>query len=85
LIENPEVQAELELTNRRVDPIEEAFDLVVRVGVIEDSTMVARTIYDVPFGLFASTATAQFCHRRMKGRGNERYYFSTLAWKKAFR
>ena len=55
LIENPEVQAELELTNRRVDPIEEAFDLVVRVGVIEDSTMVAKTIYDVPFGLFAST------------------------------
>ena len=55
LIENPEVQAELELTNRRVDPIEESFDLVVRVGVIEDSTMVAKTIYDVPFGLFAST------------------------------
>jgi LysR family transcriptional regulator, regulator for bpeEF and oprC len=55
LIENPEVQVELELTNRRVDPIEEAFDLVVRVGVIEDSMMVAKTIYDVPFGLFAST------------------------------
>jgi LysR family transcriptional regulator, regulator for bpeEF and oprC len=55
LIDNPEVQVELELTNRRVDPIEEAFDLVVRVGVIEDSTMVAKTIYNVPFGLFAST------------------------------
>ena len=42
LIEHPEVQTELEVTNRRVDPIEEAFDLVVRVGAIEDSTMVAK-------------------------------------------
>jgi LysR family transcriptional regulator, regulator for bpeEF and oprC len=54
LMEHPEVQTELEVTNRRVDPIEEAFDLVVRVGAIEDSTMVAKTIGDVPFGLFAS-------------------------------
>jgi LysR family transcriptional regulator, regulator for bpeEF and oprC len=54
LVEHPEVQIELEVTNRRVDPIEEAFDLVVRVGAIEDSTMVAKTIGDVPFGLFAS-------------------------------
>lgn len=36
LIEYPEVQTELELTNRRVDPIEEAFDFVVRVGMVED-------------------------------------------------
>jgi LysR family transcriptional regulator, regulator for bpeEF and oprC len=54
LIQHPEVQTELEVTNRRVDPIEEAFDLVVRVGALEDSAMVAKNIGDVPFGLFAS-------------------------------
>lgn len=54
LIQHPEVQTEIEVTNRRVDPVEEAFDLVVRVGVLEDSTMVAKSLGDVPFGLFAS-------------------------------
>jgi LysR family transcriptional regulator for bpeEF and oprC len=54
LTQHPEVQAEVELTNRRVDPVEEAFDLVVRVGALEDSTMIAKNIGEVPFGLFAS-------------------------------
>jgi LysR family transcriptional regulator for bpeEF and oprC len=56
LKQHPEVQTELELTNRRVDPVEENFDLVVRVGALEDSTMVAKNIVKVPFGLFASPA-----------------------------
>ena len=54
LTQHPEVQTEVELTNRRVDPVEEAFDLVVRVGAIEDTTMIAKNIGEVPFGLFAS-------------------------------
>ena len=54
LTQHPDVQTEVELTNRRVDPVEEAFDLVVRVGAIEDTTMIAKNIGEVPFGLFAS-------------------------------
>jgi LysR family transcriptional regulator for bpeEF and oprC len=54
LAQNPDVQTEVELTNRRVDPVEEAFDLVVRVGAIEDTTMIAKTVGEVLFGLFAS-------------------------------
>ena len=54
LRQHPEVKAELELTNRRVDPVEENFDMVVRVGAPEDSTMIAKDVGEVSFGLFAS-------------------------------
>lgn len=50
----PEIEIELELTNRRVDVIAEGFDLVVRVGVLEDSTLISRRLGTGYAGLFAS-------------------------------
>jgi LysR family transcriptional regulator AphB len=38
----PEVSLQLVLTNRRVDLIEEGFDLVLRLGQLEESALVAR-------------------------------------------
>ena len=41
---HPELQIELSSTDRRVDPLSEGFDLVVRVGELSDSSLVARRI-----------------------------------------
>ncbi len=52
----PEVQLSLELENRRVDVIGEEFDVAIRVGRLEDSSLTARKLGHVVFGLFASPA-----------------------------
>ena len=54
LFMQPEIQIDLELTNRRVDPIEENFDFVVRTGKLEDSILIVRKLGEVAYGLFAS-------------------------------
>jgi DNA-binding transcriptional LysR family regulator len=50
----PEVDLHLQLTDRRLNPIEDGFDVVVRVGRLEDSSAVARKIVDVNAVLVAS-------------------------------
>lgn len=50
----PEVQIELTLTNRRVDLIEEDFDLVLRVGKLADSNLVAKKLCVRELHLYAS-------------------------------
>lgn len=51
----PEIQFDLDLTSRRVDLIGERFDLAIRLGALEnDSTLVARKIDELGFGLYAS-------------------------------
>lgn len=42
----PDVQLQLALTNRRVDLIEEGFDVVLRIGTLEESNLVARYLGD---------------------------------------
>ncbi|TQV88508.1 LysR family transcriptional regulator [Aliikangiella coralliicola] len=50
----PQVTLNLQLTNRRVDVIEEGFDLVLRVGDLKDSNLVARRLCQSELMLFAS-------------------------------
>ncbi|CAH1081863.1 LysR family transcriptional regulator [Candidatus Nitrotoga sp. 1052] len=51
----PEIQLDLDLSSRRVDLIGERFDLAIRMGALEnDSTLVARKIDELRFGLYAS-------------------------------
>ena len=51
----PEIQLDLDLTSRRVDLIGERFDLAIRMGALDnDSTLVARKINELGFGLYAS-------------------------------
>jgi DNA-binding transcriptional LysR family regulator len=47
LNEHPEVRVELSLNDRNVDLIEEGFDLAVRIGLLADSSLVARQVGSV--------------------------------------
>ena len=51
---NPELQIEMSLDNRPVDMLAEGFDIVIRGGVIEESSLVARRIARLPLVLVAS-------------------------------
>ena len=42
--EYPEITAEVELTSRKVDPVEEGVDIVMLVGQPQDSTLIARRL-----------------------------------------
>lgn len=44
LMDYPEVTAEVELTNTKLDLIEQSFDLAIRIGHLDDSTMMARQL-----------------------------------------
>lgn len=54
LIRNPGVNVDLEMTGRVVDIVHEGFDLAVRVGPLADSTLAARKLGDLQYGLFAA-------------------------------
>ncbi|CAA0092386.1 HTH-type transcriptional regulator DmlR [BD1-7 clade bacterium] len=50
----PDVDLDIDLTNRRVDLIAEGFDLVVRVGQLNDSTLVSKRLGYARAGLYAA-------------------------------
>ena len=54
LQEHPQLELQLDLTVRRVDLLAESFDAALRLGRLDDSTLVARPIADFPAGLFVS-------------------------------
>lgn len=50
----PDIEVQLDLNNRRVDLITEGYDLVVRVGDLEDSSLMSRKIFNARGHLCAS-------------------------------
>lgn len=50
----PKVHVSVTLTNRRVDLVEEAVDLVLRVGRIEDSELIVKRLQPVPMVVVAA-------------------------------
>lgn len=52
----PKVEFDIELTGRKVDLIEEGFDVAIRAGYLDDSTLVATKLGDAIFWLCASPA-----------------------------
>ena len=54
LLRHSGVNVDLEMTGRVVDIVHEGFDLAVRVGPLADSTMAARKLGDLHYGLFAA-------------------------------
>lgn len=50
----PDIDVELDFSSPRVDLIAEAFDLVVRMGELEDSGLVARKLTDIKVQVLAS-------------------------------
>ncbi len=53
---HPAVHVDLEMTGRVVDIVHEGFDLAVRVGALADSSLNARKLGDLHYGLFAAPA-----------------------------
>jgi len=52
----PELTVQLNLINRRVDFIEEGFDVLIRIGQLDDSMLIAKKLGTVTRRLFASPA-----------------------------
>lgn len=50
----PEIELEVELTQRRVDLVAEGFDVALRAGKLEDSSLIARSLMDGSSHLYAS-------------------------------
>lgn len=51
---HPDIQLDVELSDRRVDLVEAGVDLAIRLGELEDSSLVARKICDVERVICAS-------------------------------
>lgn len=54
LVRYPQMQVEADFTGRVVDMVHEGFDLAIRVGPLADSTLAARRLGDIAYGLFAT-------------------------------
>lgn len=52
----PDIQIELNITNRNINFVDEGFDLAIRLGELPDSHLVARRLERAAMGIFASPA-----------------------------
>ncbi|MEG0281124.1 MAG: LysR substrate-binding domain-containing protein [Morganella sp. (in: enterobacteria)] len=52
----PEVELELNISNRNIDFVEDGYDLAIRLGEPQDSRVVARKLEDASVGVFCSPA-----------------------------
>lgn len=52
--EHPEIELDIDLSDRMVDMIADAVDLAIRIGNLEDSNLIARKLAQVHFAVCAS-------------------------------
>jgi len=57
----PKINLQLNLLNRRVDLIEEGFDLVIRIGTLEDSRLIAKRLGHVSRKIYVSPDYLKRC------------------------
>ena len=56
MLAHREVEIDLKLSDNRVALVEEGFDLAIRVGVLRDSTLIAKKLADMPMIICAAPA-----------------------------
>lgn len=56
LVRHPQVRVDVDFTGRLVDMVHEGFDLAVRLGPLADSSLAARRLGELHYGLFAAPA-----------------------------
>jgi LysR family transcriptional regulator, regulator for bpeEF and oprC len=61
LAQYPQMKVEADITGRIVDVVHEGFDLAIRVGTLPDSTLTARRLGTLTYGLYAAPAYLQRC------------------------
>ncbi len=52
----PDIELDINVSNRNIDFVEEGYDLAIRLGDLSNSRLVARKLEDAPIGLFAHPA-----------------------------
>ncbi len=57
----PQLNLDLNLTNQRVDLIEEGFDMLIRVGALDDSRLIAKRLGRATRSLYVSKDYLQKC------------------------
>lgn len=50
----PDVQLEVQIDNRKVNMIQDGIDIALRVGTAHNDNVIARKLFDIELGLFAS-------------------------------
>ncbi|MFT4929676.1 MAG: DNA-binding transcriptional LysR family regulator [Phenylobacterium sp.] len=50
----PQIQLDVQLTDRKIDMLEAGIDVVIRIGGVDDSSLIARQINSLPLVLCAS-------------------------------
>mgnify|MGYP000091348927 CR=1 FL=1 len=53
-LRHPRVDIDLQLADHRINVVDEGFDLGIRFGVLEDSTLMARTLMSMPIVAYAA-------------------------------
>jgi DNA-binding transcriptional LysR family regulator len=66
MVRYPELQVALILNDRFVDPYDEGFDVTLRIGALDDSSLAARKLAQIEMGLYASPAYLER-HGRPRG------------------
>jgi DNA-binding transcriptional LysR family regulator len=52
----PEITVEINVSNHNIDFVEENYDLAIRLGIPQDSRLIARKLEDATLGVFATPA-----------------------------
>ena len=50
----PEVNLEVQIDSRKINLVQDGIDIALRAGAIENENVVAKKLFDIEFGLFAS-------------------------------
>ena len=53
-LQHPAVHIDLQLNDRKVDIVEEGFDIALRIGRLQDSSLIAKRICPIQMGYFAA-------------------------------